>query len=416
MKEGKHAGTLSVWGDLLGGVQVGGNAQRVDLTLGQGFLDPLAAMSFKVMPAHHRIDSVEFAQKPVGSGPFLLEGEKTDAGLGRKYIAFAENPQFGSRPGRTGLPRARELRLYVPPDPVKDLADGTLDLVFDLTAEQAGKLRGMPGVVVPLPSNEQVNRRVYFLAVNNRKLIQADLRIALARAIDREALLDEHFRKGFPDKLHHAINGPFPVGSWAADPTLVSRRDPKSHDPFDLDLARAKFKAVLAKSGRAEIALTLKYPTGNKQVEEAMKDLCARVSRDVPGLRLTPEGVNPHTLREDVEERGAYDLAYYHYDFPEGAFWLWPLLGQGERKGENFLAYTGPLLGQVQKASTLRYFPEVQAVARSIHSKMLESEMPFIPLWQLDPLFAYRRGCIDMPPFDPREPFTRIAQWRATRG
>ncbi|MFQ3592524.1 MAG: ABC transporter substrate-binding protein [Gemmataceae bacterium] len=416
MKEGRYAGPLSVWGDLLERVQVGGNAQRVELTLSQGFLDPLAAMAFKVQPAHHKLGSEEFARKPVGSGPYVLQGEKTDSTLGRKYIAFAENPYYASRPGKAGLPRVREVRLYVPPDPVKDLLDGSLDMVFDLTAEQAGKLQTAPGVVVPPPNKQPQDRRVYFLAVNNRKLILADLRLALARAIDREALLDEYFRKGYPEKIHYALNGPFPVGSWANDPNLVSRRDPKSQDPFDLDLARAKFKAVLAKTGKSEVALTLKYPTGNKAVEEAMKALCNQVSRDVPGLRLSAEGVNPYLLREEVEERGNYDLAYYHYDFPEGAFWLWPLLGHGDRKGENYLGYTGPLLAQVQKASALRYFPEVQATARAIHARMLDSEMPFIPLWQLSPLYAYRRGGLDLPPLDPRTPFSRVALWRTTRG
>jgi ABC-type oligopeptide transport system substrate-binding subunit len=245
--------------------------------------------------------------------------------------------------------------------------------------------------------------------------MQADLRLAIARAIDREALLDEYFRKGLTEKVHHALNGPFPVGSWANDASLVSRRDPKSQDPFDLDLAKAKLKAALAKSGKTEIVLTLKYPTGNKAVEEAMKALCAQVSRDVPGLRLTAEGVNPHLLREEVEERGNYDLAYYHYDFPEGAFWLWPLLGHSD-KGDNFLGYTGPLLSQVQKASALRYFPEVRTTARAIHARMLDSEMPFIPLWQLTPLYAYRRRSLEMPPFDARAPFSRVAQWRLTPG
>ena len=416
MKESRHAGLLSAWGDLLERVQVGGRAQRVELTLGQGFLDPLAAMAFKVQPAHHKLSSEAFAKRPVGSGPFVLQGEKTDSSLGRKYIAFAENPHYANRVGKAGLPRLREIRLYVPPDPVKDLRDGNLDLVFDLTAEQAGKLLDVPGVVVPSPSKQPLDRRVYFLAVNNRKLIQADLRLALARAIDREALLNEYFRPGFPEKLHHALNGPFPIGSWANDPKLVSRRDPKSQDAFDLDLARAKFKALLARTGKSEVALTLKYPTGHKAVEEAMKALCAQVSRDVPGLRLSAEGVNPYLLREEVEERGNYDLAYYHYDFPEGAFWLWPLLGHSERKGENFLGYTGPLLAQVQKASSLRYFPEVQATAHAIHARMLDSEMPFIPLWQLTPLYAYRSGSLEMPPFDPRAPFSRVAIWRATRG
>ncbi|MGL4554837.1 MAG: hypothetical protein ACRC33_27030, partial [Gemmataceae bacterium] len=183
-----------------------------------------------------------------------------------------------------------------------------------------------------------------------------------------------------------------------------------------VNLAKVKFKQGLSQVGVEGLSLTLKYPTGDRPTEEAMKDLCARLSRDLPGLTLTAEGVNPHELRDQVEGTSNYDLAYCHYDFPEGAFWLLPLLGSGAKSGENFLGYTGPLLSQVQRATNLRYFPRVQELARAIHAKMVtEGEMPFIPLWQLDALYAVRRGRIDAPPFDPREPFARAAEWRSSR-
>jgi hypothetical protein len=44
--------------------------------------------------------------------------------------------------------------------------------------------------------------------------------------------------------------------------------------------------------------------------------------------------------------------------------------------------------------------------------------MPFIPLWQLDPLLAYRSDgdCkVEVVPFDPQLVFTDVEQWRVVR-
>jgi hypothetical protein len=46
---------------------------------------------------------------------------------------------------------------------------------------------------------------------------------------------------------------------------------------------------------------------------------------------------------------------------------------------------------------------------------MLLNEMPLVPLWQLEPLHAVRRNGLDAPPFDPWQPFARVAEWRAKR-
>src|SRR5262249_41609376 len=107
------------------------------------------------------------------------------------------------------------------------LKEGRLDLALDLTAEQAHELREAPGVAVPLPRPGGLNRRIYFLAVNHRHplLKKKDLRLALAQAIDREALLDAHFRGPLGKRVHRALNGPYPAGGWACEPGLKGRRD-----------------------------------------------------------------------------------------------------------------------------------------------------------------------------------------------
>lgn len=412
LRKGTRTGRSPAWGELLQGVDAGADPSRVSIRLKQGLLDPRGAMSFKILPARSspHPTSEEFAENPISSGPFIYRGRMTETtSKGRTYAAFHANPNYGVREEKLGMPRIREVRLFATSNPVKDLRSGDLDLVLDLTAEQAAQLE-KEDVEITWPTPRTVNRRIWFLAVNHRKtgLDRADVRIALARAIAREPLLDEHFRKGAGGRrVHRALNGPYPAGSWACDPTLVSRTDKSSLDPFDAELAKAKL-------GNQKLTLTLLYPTGNVAVEEAMRSLCEQVGRVLPGVRLVPEAKTPYELRKAVEETHNYDLAYYHYDYEDETFWLYPLLGPfGRGHAENYLGYTGSLVDKVQRAMTLRHFDQVREYAQAIHRQFLESDMPLIPLWQLDGLHAYRQGMVEVTGvIDPLLVFTEIEEWR----
>jgi ABC-type transport system substrate-binding protein len=419
MKKGRSTGRTRDWGNLLKTVRVEGDAFKVKVLMHQGFIDPLALASFKIVPdrATPHPDSEQFAEAPVGSGPFVLAGGSLDRARGteknREYVAFKASPSYGARGERMSLPRIREVRFFRSEDPAKDLQNGTVDLAMDLTAQQAADLRKAGGYEVPLPDEKTMNRRIYFLAINHRHsaLKNADLRLALALAIDREGLLDKHFRVGLGREVHWALNGPYPVKSWARNPKLVSRGDSKSLDPYDPDLAKTKAKQALKTD---QVRLTLKYPAGDNAVAEAMQDLCQRVNAVLPGVTLTAEERDPHKLREDVEMTQSYDLAYWWYDYPDETFWLMPLLGPGGKNGENFLRYHGPLVRQVQGMTGLRHFADVRKQAHAIHLQHLEGEMPFVPLWQLAPLYAHKKGKIKSVPFEVNHPFARIERWEVT--
>jgi ABC-type oligopeptide transport system substrate-binding subunit len=420
LQDGQGTGRCAAWGNLLSekGVSVGGDPFRVKLLLRQGFLDPLAAMSFKVLPGRSKPNptSEAFALKPISSGPFTFGGRLSENG--REYVAFLASPYYGVRGDKLGLPRLKEVRVFAHADPVKELKDENIDLALDLTAEQAAALGGA-AEVLPSPAEKAVNRRIYFLAVNHRKaaLRNADVRVALARAINREEILKEHFRKGWNRKLHPAINGPYPAKSWACNPALTSRQDKTSLDPYDPDLAKTRWKQALPKLGVRELRLTLKYPSGDKQLAAALGELCEKVNKELPGVKLVLEERAPQALREDVEQTHSYDLAYYSYDFPDESYWLEPLLGASGPGGrENYLGYNGSLVGKIQSAATLRHFTQVREYAHAIHRQMLASEMPFIPLWQLDPISAFRKGRVQRPALDPNRPFTEVQRWRVGQG
>jgi ABC-type transport system substrate-binding protein len=419
LKEGRGTGRTSPWGDLLRKVRVGGDPYRARLVMEQGFIDPQALMSFKVVPRRNRPhpDSEAFALKPITSGPFVFYGAGGEKG--RSSVVFRANPRYGVRGGKLGLPQIREVHFIRTTDPVKDLDDGAVDLALDLTAEQVATLRKGTKYEAPLPGDRAVNRRIYFLAVNNRKqaLSSADFRIALARAIDREGLLDSHFRKGLGREVHRALNGPYPARSWACNPDLVNRKDKNSLDPYDLDEARSGARAALAKLGARQVRLKVAYPAGDSTTAAAVADLCQRVNKVLPGVELEPEQQDVHDLRRNLEQEHSYDLAYWWYDFPDESYWLMPLLGPSRKAdGDNFLGYNGTLVNRIQSATNLRHFTDVQRHAHGLHRQFLEGEMPFVPLWQLDPLYASKQDVVEMVPFDPCRIFARIEQWRVKRG
>ncbi len=414
LKKGVGSDRSSAWGELLDKVEVKGDPYRFTLRLNQGYVDPLALMTFKILPRHQRVDTEKFAENPVCSGPYLLDRSRQSDEKQRGCVFFVANPAYGSRSGKRDLPRIQEIRFYSynEKEAVKEIREGNLDLVLDLTAQEAhelGQKAAALQVVVPLPSPTTPNRRIYFLAINQSRLPDASLRKALAHAINREKLLDTHFRGPLQRQVHKALNGPFPVGSWACNPALTNRQNKSGLDLYDPAKARGLSDAVRKNTNLGPYQL--KYPEGDPALAKAMQELCDQV-KQTTGVVLELVPCDPRRLRLDVWRTQNYDLAYCHYDFPDETYWLWPLLGppfQANRE-INFLKFADdkiqPLL---RTAMNYRDFAKVREYLRKLH-EYLNLYMPLIPLWQLDPLLAHRE---DVQPvsLDPVLVFSNVAEW-----
>src|SRR5262249_25594161 len=140
-------------------------------------------------------DDEAFARAPVGSGPFVFAGRfEAD---GRTYVRFTANPHYRGR-ATHGTPQGREVRFFVSRDPVADFAhkSAPLHLLLDVPTQELGQLKAAGVCEI----NTLPTRRVYFLAVNHRDGLLANqaVRRALAHAIDRPALLADHFGGGRP--------------------------------------------------------------------------------------------------------------------------------------------------------------------------------------------------------------------------
>src|SRR5262249_1933646 len=129
------------------------------------------------------------------------------------------------------------------------------------------------------------------------------------------------------------------------------------------------------------------------------------------------EPLDPHVLRDKVEGSHAYDLAYYHYDFPSEAYWLWPLFHDAgpylsTRKEEKSLE-DGDLSGLFRQAMARRDPPELQKLTHAIHN-YLNNKMYIIPLWQLGSYVAIR-DTLETPSLDPLRVLADVGEWRPRR-
>jgi peptide/nickel transport system substrate-binding protein len=409
LRNPKWTGYDPSWKELIDTVRLDTDPSRITILLKQGVFDPLSLMTFKVLPSdaapNHPLTPDEeesFAKHPVGSGPYQLQpAEGDDPG---RVVTFAASPSYGSRAGKAGLPHIRQVQFVKCDDPVRALYDGVVDLVTDVPTPRVSDLQKAGSRIVltqPMPS-----RRIWFLAVNCRMtaLQNEGMRNAIAHAIDREAILNTVFRAGQKD-LHRALTGPFPPGSWACDP----------NHKYNIAVAKSMLKdADRAAAFKQE--LSLKYPAGDAQIENAVKMIRDQVKAEL-GMTLKLEALPAQKLREAVEYEHRYDLAYYHYDYPSDAFNLWPLFdpdATGPRQS-NYLGYgnDGELLQQFGIIRSRRDPRMIQEATRTL-DKVVFKKMPLIPLWQLDTQAAMS-SAVQPTAFDPLLIFNDIDRWRLER-
>ncbi len=431
-------GRIPAWHDLVEVPRVEQASFNIDFRLRQGIADPLALLSFKVLPQNYqgktlmRADDPNFARAPVGSGPYLYLGRRQEAG--RTVAVFGANSNF-ARAGAVGQPIIREIRFFAWQD-AKDLPDNLARsaLLLDVPT---GQLKSLKARGIPIRS--LARRRVNILAINHQgrtgQLSNVNLRRALALAIDRDRILSDHFRGGHPElsqlemagaalainllplrtvhaEFHRGVNGPFPADSWACCPPP---RVPANL--FDPVRAKSLFRAAHKQLG--EVKLTLKYPTGDPSVERACQQLADQVGRlaagSGAGVTIMPIGLAPHVLKDAIDRRD-YDLAYHHLDLDQEILGLWPLFDpQADAVrpgGSNILGYDndGKLASLFRAALDHRQFTSVQDSAHGIHA-LLVVHMPFIPLWQLH----YHVGDpanLATGPLDPARIFLHAAQWK----
>jgi ABC-type transport system substrate-binding protein len=385
---------------------------RVPLRLERGYLDPLEVMKFKILPAQQigslkdKLLDKSFAQDPVGSGPFVYAGRKSEDG--REYAIFRSNPEYSKRTGRFGLPRIQEIRFVVTPaDPIPDLKNNHLDMILDVASSDMMKLRE-PNTGLATVTTDQTlwGRRIWMLAVNHR---QPDLggdkgralRRALAFAINREEVVRSVFRG--PTASHRVLDGPFPPGTWACPDSPRKLYDPE-HAGFE------------AKSAVKQVSLKLVDDFQSRQACAKIKEMVSQVGITVNLMPLSPADFHKAVMLEHD-----YELAYMPYDYASELFSLRGLFdpnaqGRGER---NFLGYNPDAkIGRaLTELSMTRKFDEIRKATHLLYTTF-DDQMPFVPLWHLDFNIVLSQKLETVPvsrDLDPLTIFDMVEEWRLNR-
>jgi peptide/nickel transport system substrate-binding protein len=379
---------------------------KITLTFGHGYIDPLALMDFKVLPESlDRIDKAAFATNPIGSGPYQFKGRTANDANFPEKCEFHANPQYGARANRTDLPLIREIHLVKAADAALAFREGGLGMLFDPPSAKFKELQAA-GINDLVNFKTLPNRRIYFLALNHRNNVFQNeaFRRGLANVIKRDEILDSCFRKDLAPPPHRALTGPYPPGSWACKPEMQAYN-------FQMGMAQLE-KSKANRAGKQ--TLSLKYPDDDPAVAEACALMKKQIEAVDPSLTIELASRTPEQLHREVEIDHDYQMAYYHHDFANESFWLWPLFHTGgEGAAENFLGYKndGELAGLLRKLMGHRNPKVVQELAWQIHQHCFD-KVPFVPLWQLDTHLVTRQNLALPAELDPLAIFRDVEQWR----
>lgn len=372
----------------------------------QGHPDPRALLTFKLLPGRWMegkgmaADDAGFAEAPLGTGPFKLQGAAKTDGITPREMVFIDNPVYGRWRDRTNQPFIKEIRLIEVAkmsSPAESFQQGGLHILTDVPTAEVEKFRSQ------LAGRAQVytatnGRRVHVLALNHRRpaLQSKLLRQGLMMAIDREQILNDVFRAGRAE-FHRALTGPYPPQSWATTKGPSGQTVPLVNG----DLALTRIRNYLFDMG-AKAELTLSYPDGDPQAALACQKIKAQIEglfKDAPGRKLAI-ALEPLPLRDlmvRVEDEHRYDLAYVPFDYPDDwyPFALGGMLDPlaADRGGRNWTGFqskgTAPdaddaRLGQLlNELRAYRAFGSLAEKTAEVQ-KLFNECVPFVPLWQLD--------------------------------
>lgn len=300
------------------------------------------------------------ANKPVGTGPYVLESWNPQTTLTLKA-----NPLYWGEP-----PLTPTVVLRVLPDTtsqVSSLRAGDVDLLWDQTGSQALILAGDPSVqVLEYPGNG-----VQLMAMNCANAYLADERVrqAIAMAVDKDALIEAAWW-GFGTK----IGSHFPYGI----PGYVDCTGTYAYDP-------AAARALLQEAGYGDgITLKMRLPE-SYPVYVSAGQIIADSLKQV-GISCDIEIIDWGTWLSDVYVGRNYDLTVVGHTGRLDPITM--LARYASDSGENYFNYANPAIddliaayrGELDEQARLDIVAQIQQIlARDVPALYIQSPIMVYP-------------------------------------
>jgi len=357
----------------------------VQFTLKRPILNALAKFSFKVIPQHGPANTEflsredPFAQKPIGTGPYLLKNITAD----REVILVANENYFKGRPHINKF----AARPFADQNIMSQaLLFNAIDMIVLVNHRDIPQIQGDKRYVL-----QPYNALSYsFFGYNIRNPLLADKRVrkAFTYAVNRQEMLDSFFQG-----QGTIISGPFAPGSWAYNLDV----QPLDFDPqkaIEL-LNEAGFvkgdDGIMVKDGQ-KLSLTLKVPIAKeseavKRVVLAFKNYLNKIGVDIEG-----EFKEWLSWKEDVFLNHDFDIIFASWVFDDSAdiSSLFHSAEIGQWKN-NFGAYSNPEIDSLIVESKLTLDHEKRrTINRKLHA-IIADESPYTFLWTLTNYAAFNK-------------------------
>ncbi|MGI5173957.1 ABC transporter substrate-binding protein [Treponema sp. OMZ 840] len=278
-----------------------------DKTVTVEFINPIPefraypVLTFKIVPSKYNGQNMQvnmrsgenerkFATAPVGTGPFKL----ADWEIG-KWVTFEANgTYFKHKPQASNLVMKRVI------DPIiriNEMRKGRINLILETNPMDRADVEKIPNVDV----NSYMPYAFYQVAINTKLFPNAEGRQAMARALDKKALIPSITDKDSGVILNY---GPFPSNLFASNiPEYVNKPMP-NFLPFNAKEAK-KLASAGGISGQNAILL---FPDSMGEFGAKMADGLVKQFAEI-GLNVEAKRTGDKVFNRMVYTEKSYELA-----------------------------------------------------------------------------------------------------------
>ncbi|MCL6450967.1 MAG: hypothetical protein K6T75_06720 [Acetobacteraceae bacterium] len=310
----------------------------------------------------------EYAQHPVGSGPYMLKE------LGTDYVRLERNPYW---PGPKGY-WDEIVQRAVPEASARAamLQTGEADIVVKIAPEDVTRLQGNPDFAIQvLPSMYQIS-----FEINTRKPPFTDVRVrkALNYAVDRQAIVD------------NILQGLGDVAVSAVGPGQMYR---KTFPPYPYDITRTK--ALLTEAGLPDgFKAKLWAPSGrylkDKETAEAVQQYLAKagVTTDLRIWEWAPYGEVTKGIPTAETERELFMMgrAVFGADYMMYRLWY-------STSTMNVTGYVNPRVDELLAGARTTFDTSKQReMYEEVQRIVFQEDPPFLWLHSQKQIVGVRKG------------------------
>jgi peptide/nickel transport system substrate-binding protein len=351
-----------------------GKAQRIGPHVLEVTLDqPNAALLSTLSQPFYCIESPRRSAHagPVGTGPFRFVAK------GPGHVDLASHPGYWG--GAPRLDRLRFRRFAEEDALVAALVGGEVDVTSAIGQDRVASLRTRSEVTL----DSRTGLNLAFLSVNNGRAPLSDPRVrqALARSIDREALVRE-FMGGHAEPARNPL------------PPLLPGYDSRAK-PLRLDRATARH--LLAEAGfPAGFETSLLAVASPRPYLPSPLRMAARIQADLAevGIRAALKEVASWAEYVEHATRGDYDLCLlgWQADTTDPNDFLSALLASEAIGTTNRSRFNSRAMDAILRRARMGGDLAERLSAYREAQDLFQSEMPWVPLYHASVFTAYRRG------------------------